>query len=824
MRFFLVIVLMWWTISSVAQTKVGGVVLDENNRPLPYVNIVFTGSIEGTITDEDGKFYLQSEKNYNSISLAYLGYKTVTVPVKSKDLNLVIKMEPEAQTLEQVTVVAGKPKNKNNPAVALLKKVWAKKKRLGLKNFDYYQYDKYEKIEFDIYKVDSALMRSKMMKGVEFIFDYVDTSRITGEPFLPIFINEAYYKVYGKNIPPSRIREELKAHKASGVKNNEFVNLYIKDLYKQYDIYKNFITVFGKDFVSPLSKFGPTTYYYVLSDTAVINGKTSYNIIFYPRRERDLAFKGDMWIADSIYSVMKIDMYLSQSANINWIKDFYLEQEFGPVNDSVILLKKDFVMTEMGWEGLENAPDLLVKKTTYYSGYTFNNPKPDDFYEEEPDIYDKRIYTQTEDFWKHLRPEKLNTNEKGIYRMLDSLKKTPKFKRMQDIATIIGSGYAYIKYFDYGPVFSTFGYNDVEGLRLRVGGRTYFETNDLWRIEGYAAYGFRDRRFKYGISGKALLNVKKRLMIAAGYRKDIEQIGVTLTMIEDDILDRSFASSSVFATGDKTKLTQVEITDLSFSVEPRKNVEFKSGFQYKILSSAHPDFSLNYIGADGRIYSEVQQPEVFIQIKATPKRKTAGYGVKRYNINTDFPVILLRYSKGLANGKTIAFDYHKLQFYFEKHFLIGAVGNLDLRFEAGKTLGTVPLALLNVVPGNQSFFYVNNAFQLLNYYEFVTDTYVSLRLMHNFGGRIFSKIPLLKKTKWRELIFFNTITGKISPSNRAVNASNIAYATPEHPYFEYGLGVTNILKFLEFDAFWRGNYFNPEAQNFFVKINFRLEF
>jgi hypothetical protein len=800
------------------------VVLDENNKPLPYVNIIFTGSIEGTITDENGHFYLQSGKSYNSITLAYLGYKTKTVRIKPVEMNLVVKMQPETQTLNEVTVVAGKPKNKNNPAVDILKKIWKRKKNVGLNNFGYYEYDKYEKIEFDIYKVDSSLVRSKLMKGLEFVFDYVDTSRITGHAFLPVFINEAYYKVYGRNVPPKKNREDLIAHKASGVKNNEFVNLYIKDLYTQYNVYDNFITVFGKDFVSPLSKFGPTTYYYVLSDTATVNNKTAYNIIFYPRRKRDLAFKGDFWVADSSYNLLQINMYVSKSANINWIKDFYLEQEFKPVNDSVILLTKDFVMTELGFENTDNAPDLLVKKTTYYSDYKLDIPKPNEFYEKEKNIYDKNIYTKPDEYWSKVRPEKLNRNETGIYQMLDSLQKTKKFKRMQDIATIIGSGYAYIKYFDYGPVFSTVGYNDVEGVRLRVGGRTYFETNDLWRIEGYVAYGFRDKRFKYGISGKTLLNVKKRLMFSAGYRKDVEQIGVSLTMIEDDILSRSFASSSVFATGDKTKLTHVEIFDLSISVEPWKNWEFKTGVNYKILSSAHPNFSLDFIGNDNNTYSEVRQPETFFQIKATPGRKTAGYGVKRYDVNADYSVILLRYSHGFSNGNVQSFDYHKIQFFYNKHFIIGAVGNLDFRFETGKTFGTVPLALLNVVPGNQSFFYVNNSYQLLNYYEFITDTYVALRLKHNFGGRIFSKIPLLKKTKWRELLFFNTIAGKISNENKSINASGITYFAPEKPYFEYGVGVTNIVKFLEFDALWRGNYFNPYAQNFFIKINFVVDF
>jgi len=816
--------MLFFTLTVHAQTKVAGKVVDETGAPMPYVNIVFTGSTRGTITDEKGKFYLQSDKTYTSITLAFLGYKTLTVAVKPRDLNLFIKMEPEAQTLQTVNLVAGKPKNKGNPAVDILRKIWKHKKRAGLGAFDYYEYDKYEKIEFDLYKVDSQLIRTPFMRGLEFVFDYVDTSRITGKAFLPIFINEAYYKVYGKNIPPPAVREDLIAHKASGVKNNEFVNLYIKDIYVRYNIYNNFITVFGKEFISPLSKLGPSTYYYVLTDTARIDGKISYNIVFYPRRKRDLAFRGDMWVADSLFSVQEISMYMSESANINWIKDFYLEQSFDLINDSIALLKRDFVMTELGMENLENAPDLLIKKTTWHKNFRFNRPRSPDFYKEEKSIYDPSIYNKNEIYWKKIRPEKLNANEEGIYQMLDSLKQTPKFRRMQDLATIIGSGYVYVKYFDFGPVFSVIGYNDVEGVRLRAGGRTYFDTNDRWRIEGYAAYGTKDKRFKFGIGGKALLDIKRRWMAEAGYRRDVEQIGVSLTMIEDDILSRSFASSSVFATGDKTKLTFVKIFDANMSVMPIKNLELKTGFDYKYLGSAHPRFSLDYVGKDGLVHPFVHQPEIYFQIKATPKRKTAGYGVKLYPVNGNYAVFLIRYARGFSRGKAEAFDYHKVQLFFDKPFRIGAIGKLSLRFETGKTFGTVPLGLLNVVPGNQSFFYVRNAFQLLNYYEFITDRYVSIRLKHNAGGRIFSKIPLLKKTKWRELFFFNGVWGDISEQNKKINASGIRYQAPKKPYYEYGAGITNIAKVLEFDAFWRGNYFRPDAPNFFVKLNFTLDF
>ena len=808
-----------------AQTKVAGIVTDEKGRPMPYVNIVFKGSVKGTITDEEGRFYLASDKTYHTLVVAFMGYKTKEIPIKSRQLNLRIRLEPEAQNLETVTVALGKPRNKGNPAIALLKKVRARKHRNGLNGVDYYQYDKYEKIEFDLYLPDTNYTLKRLPKDFRFIGRYVDTSAITGRPMLPAFINESYYKVYGRNLPPPRKREDLIATKASGVNNSEFTNVYLKDIYADYDVYSPFIRVFDKKFVSPLSPLAPLTYYFVLADTAEIDGIRSFNIIFYPRRSGDLAFKGDMWVADSLYAVQDIALRVSRKANVNWIKDFYLEQSYYLYNDSVYLPKRYFVMTELGAEEIKSI-DLLVKKTTVYRNYVINRPLPDKFYRHEKSIYDKDIYTKPDTFWTRLRPERLNPREEGVYQMLDSLRRTKTFRRLSKWASAIGSGYWEIPrwHFDFGPIFSVVGYNDVEGLRIRLGGRTYFQTNDLVRFEGFTAYGFMDRRFKYGLSAKAVVSVKPRLMLAAGYRHDIEQTGVSLTALEEDELNRNLSASFVFSTGDKTKLTDLRLAQAGVSFEPRKNVALKIGGQFKDMRSAHPAFRMDYYDHNGQIRSVLRQPEVYAQIKITPGRKLVGYGVKRYEVNSNYPVFLVRYTRGFSRGKPDAFNYAKWQFYFDKRFLIGGVGKSIVQVETGFLDGTVPLGLLNVVPGNQSYFYVGSAFQLLNYYEFITDRYVAVKWMHNFEGRILDKIPLIKRLKWRTIIFANGVWGRISPANRAVNASGMTYLAPEKPYLEYGVGITNIKKFLEFDAFWRADYRGPDRQNFGLKMNVRLDF
>ena len=309
-------------------------------------------------------------------------------------------------------------KNNFDKAIEILRKIWSHKRKNGLKNFNQYKYDKYEKVEFDINTIDSALIKSKLFKGMEFIFEEIDTSNITGKSFLPIFINESVYNSYGKNKGAKKLREDLVANKNSGFNSNQNVIAFIKDLYVDYNVYDSYIKIFDKSFVSPISKAaGVSTYNYVLTDSAFIDNKWCYNIIYYPRRKGELTFKGDFWVNDSTFAIKEINMQVSKSANINWVKDIYIEQEFNVLNDSVFLLKRDYMMSDFSLNKKDKSKGLYGKRTTMYKDYQFNKPKEDKFYVKESNLYEEKIYNKTEDYWSINRQEKLNENELGIYKI-----------------------------------------------------------------------------------------------------------------------------------------------------------------------------------------------------------------------------------------------------------------------------------------------------------------------------------------------------------------------------------------------------------------------
>lgn len=814
-----------------SQTKIEGVVRDPFGQPIPFANILFKNSTEGTISNDNGRFYFESDRNHDTIQVSFIGYRTLEVPLPRRvNYGLEITLEESAEELSEVVVHSGKQSKKDNPAIDILRKIWERKRQNGLKMYDQYQYDKYEKIEFDLNTIDSALIKSKLFKGLEFMFEDLDTSRITGKTYLPLFLNETFTKVHGDNIR-SREKTEVLGNKNSGFGGNQAITAFVEDLYSDYDIYDNYLKFFDKSFTSPLSRTGVDTYNYVLSDSSLIDGKWCYNIIYYPRRPNELTFKGDFWVNDTTFAIKKINLQVTKSANINWVKEIYIEQDFEVVADSVFLLKRDYMLSDFSFSKKEESRGVYGKRTTVYDNYVFDRPKPAEFYKSVSDPYNPQVFARDSIFWDKARLERLNADESGIFKLLDTLKTVPKFRTYYDIVSILGSGYVEIDKWnlDLGDLYSTFGYNDAEGIRLRAGARTYFGQNDTWRLEGYLAYGFGDSKVKHGFSGKVLLDRKNRLILSGGNRRDIEQLGLDLSSTTD-VMGRSIASSSLVTVGSNDRLTNIDLTTLNLEVEPLRNFRINMGASLRTLDSALPEvFSLDYVdpAAPGGIASEIKQFDLVTSLIYTPGKRTIGYGVERADINDDYSTLILSYTQGLEGFLESDFDYRRLQFSYRQPWQLGGFGRLTSSVELGKTFGEIPLGLLSVIPGNQTLFTLYNAFPNLDFYEFVTDTYATLHLEHNFNGRIFSRIPFLRKLNLREIVGLRGAWGQLSPENIALSApTNIPLMAPEDQiYWEYSLGVGNIFKILRIDFNFRGNYLeNPNARAFGVTGTFGFNF
>ncbi|EJL73711.1 DUF5686 family protein [Chryseobacterium populi] len=819
-----------------AQNTANGKIIDtKTNKEITGVDIFINDSNKPVFTTSTGSFSVQSDSIIYKLKFLRKSYALQSVTITPENAsNLIIKLSQEkVSNIEEVVIHNEKPKYKNkkeNPAYAIMQEVWKRKRNNGLDKFDTYTYKEYEKIQFDANNLDSAFMKKKIFNKLDFIFDYAD-STASGKMGLPIFLNEAIYENYGENKPSKKTKKLLVAQKTSGFQDNQIVTLTAKNLYRDINIYDNTLNYFDIGFPSPVGTDGFSTYDYNLIDTISMRGENAYKIRYQPKRTEVLAFQGYLFIDTDTYAVLGATLKSTQRINVNFINAISTELEYDNPDENTFLPKKFVTEIEMTlFSKKKTSKSIIAKRSVDYSQYDFNKPLDAKIFTRKEEEYDDKFVDKDDAYWVKARPDSLSKTEQGVYDMLDKLQQTPKFNRIVKLYETLGSGYYNItKGIDLGPIFSVYGTNEVEGDRIRLGARTYFTRNDPWRVQFYTAYGFKDQQLKYGVEAKYMFNRVNRFMIGAGTRRDVMQLGVQLTN-DDGIMSRSFASSTVFARGENASLSSVNQTNIFTSIEPWKNFQIRVDGTMQSIKSANPDgFSLMYY-RNGDLRKTLNDSHVTVSLIARPGAKFSQTGIDRYEHGTLAPTIVLKYTRGIEGLFNGDFNYNKLQFMFYKPVLIGSWGKTLINFEAGKNFDTVPLALQNVIPGNQSYSLATNTFAQLNYYEFVADTYTTLHLEHHFNGKILSYIPLIKKLKLREVTFIRGAYGTLSDASKKINVEGFKYSAPnEHIYYEYGFGIENIgfgnLRIFRVDFNWRGNYLDrPDISTFGIKAGFQVGF
>ena len=831
--FFLVL-----SVNAFSQTRMSGTVIDvQTGKPLSGVEIFINNKSKAEMISADSKFSIQSDSGISTATFLKKNFKAEILNFNDHQFeNLVVKMQKENVEDIQEVILAGRTKNKyknkkENPAYAIMQEVWKRKKTNGLANYDDYQYKEYEKIEIGLNNIDSSFMNKKIFDDLEFIFEYADSANYEKKLTLPVFFNETLFKTYGRNKPEKQENKIIVANKFSGFNNNELIASTAKNQFKEVNLYDNTLNFFNIGFPSPAASDGFNTYEYELRDTLSVNGTESYLISYYPKRKEILAFQGNLYISKDTYNIVKATLKSTNKINVNFVNGIYMEMEYDSPDETIFLPKKTYTELEMSiFNKKKDSKGVLFKRTDIFTDYLFNQNFADQLLVDKQQTLSDTNLSKPDEFWVKERAEPLLESEKNVYSMVSELESVPKFQRIVKLVEILESGYINAwNAIDFGDIFSVYGNNEVEGDRIRIGARTYFSANDMWRVAAYTAYGFKDQKFKYGAEARYMFNRDNRATVGFGSRSDVIQLGAQLTN-DDGIMTRSFASSSVFSSGTNASLSSLKQNNFFFSLEPLKNFVVRADASTQNIQSANPEnFNLDYY-KNGVLKSELNDFHTTFSLMAKPGAKYSQYGVDRYAFTTLSPTFVLKFTHGFENVFKGDFDYDKLQFLYSQPILLGNLGRTIVNFEAGKNFSTVPLALQNIIPGNQSYSLVPNTFALLKYYEFVADSYTTLHIEHHFQGKLLTYIPLIKKLKLRELIFLRSAYGTLSDASKNINFENRLYSAPDQQiYYEYGFGLENIgfgnLKILRIDFNWRGNYLDrPDVSKFGIKFGLQMNF
>jgi len=783
------------------KTIVSGVVTDGlTGETLPFVNLLFKNSKVGTSTDIDGKFRIETYYPTDSLQASFIGYKTLAKRVRKEEQQVInFKLASGSVAVDEVVVTY-----QGNPAHEILDRVYNYKEVNNREKYDAYQYEVYNKVEFDLNNITEDFKNRKMFNKFQFIFDFVDSTSADKE-YLPMFMTESVSDFYYRREPKSE-KEYIKASQVSGT-SNESITQFLGDMYQNVNIYENYISVFGKSFVSPIANFGKTFYRYYLVDSLVIDGSYCYQIDFTPRQNQEPVFSGTMWINDTTYAIKQIEAKINQDANINFINGFSVKQKYKRVEGKYWMLEKDELTVD--FELGEKVMGLYGRKNTSYQKFKINELAEPKFYEGIDNVtVQKGANLKGKEFWETARHDTLTANQLGIYKMVDSVKNVPAFKTMLDVVQLVFTGYHLTGNFELGPYFKTYSYNAVEGHRFRFGGRTSNDFSTRLQLHGYLAYGLLDNRFKYGAGVLYKLKDNPRQWVSFDYKRDLEQLGQSQNAFsEDNIL------SSFLRRNPNDKLTDVESYSTSYKREWITGFTNSFMFRHRVM---RPVGSLEYRRfvpnpEIGIIDDEaIRTSEFSLYTRFAYKEKYVDGEFERISLGTKYPILELQLGFGIKDFLDSDYNYQKFEIAVSDKIRTGIFGYTDFRVTAGKYFGTLPFTLLEIHNGNETYFFDKRAFNLMNFFEFVSDEYATLMIDHHFDGFFLNKFPVMQKLKWREVISLRTVAGKLSDRHRTELIFPETSYELDVPYVELAVGIENIFKFIRIDGLKRLNYLDHE--------------
>lgn len=808
---------------TISPTTIKGVVIDSiSKEPVPYTAIFLKGSDKGLLTNEMGEFDMTTSANFISLNVSVMGYRDKEVYVnKGKENKLKIELVPTGVALKEVVVNYKKDKysKKNNPAVIFMEKLRSKRNDNDPRNHDYYSYDKHTKINLGLNNFSPEQKKNWVVEKFSFIFDYLDTSEVSGKPILNVSVKEKISTEYYRKEPNTN-KELVRGNKSAGIDevfDQESIQRFLEDVFREVNVFDNDITIMQNRFVSPLSNIGVNFYKYYLTDTIPIEGENCIELSFVPFTPESFGFTGRIYVplGDSSLFVKRVKLNVPKSINLNYVENIYMVQDFEKAPDGSRLKVKDDMTVE--FQVMPSTQGLYARRLTKYNNHSFEEPADIDIFDKEGrTIMAENALYMPEQFWNDNRQIPIKESENSVGKMLNRMREVPMFYWTEKVIVTLVSGYIPTNgnnsKFDFGPMNTTISGNPVEGVRLRVGGMTTANLSKNWFSRGYVAYGFDDKKLKYQAELEYSFNEKKYHSlefpihsIKVSHSYDVDQIGQRYMFTNADNVFLALKRQK------NDKMTYLRSSNLQYTLETQSGFSVSGGFKFNTQEATR---WLPFIDGRGNMYKSYDEASFNLTLRYAPGEKF--YQTKNYRIpiNLDAPIFALTQTFApqgfLGSRNTI----NKTEFSVQKRFWFSAFGYTDVILKAGKIWSEVNYPDLLIPNANLSYTIQPESYTLMNAFEFANDQYLSWDLTYWANGAIFNRIPLLKYLKLREVFSFRGLYGKLSDQNNPeFNESLFRFPKntnckpmEKRPYMELGVGLDNIFTILRLDYVWRLTY------------------
>ena len=825
---FLIAVLFLPTVLPAQSTRVRGRVTDAaDGTPMQFVSVVFPGTTTGITTDEAGIYTLETRDTVSRVQASMVGYASQTKPLVQGGFNqIAFALEAVEFGIGSVVITPG-----DNPAHPILRGVIRRKPQNDPDLYDSYTCATYTKMQLDLTNIKPRFRSKRLQRNFGFVFDYIDTSALTGQAYLPAMISEATADYYHSRRTPAVSREIIRASRVSGVEDSFAIAQFTGRMHGNVNFYANYIDIFNVRFASPLSDSGLAFYDYFLVDSMQVEGRKTYKIRFHPKRLATPVLDGEVNIDSASYALQSASARMPKGVNVNWIKHLRLENDNRLVADSTWFRHRDRVSAEFSIATGDSSKltSFIGTREVVYSDVRVGVPIPDEVARMDNNVVigDEEGVSRTDEaFWEEVRPYRLSEKEKGIYSMVDSVQNVPLYRNIYTLINTVIVGYWNTKYIGIGPYYKLASFNKLEGFRMQPGFRTTTAVSKRIRLSGYAAYGTRDEDVKGGGSVELAFNRRLTRKLTVSGRHDVMQLGAG-----QNALTESNILGSLLSRGD-SRLSMVNRGEIGYEHEwSHGTSNFLGARIQKIFGNRY----VPLVRPDGRIVNSVSDAALHVGMRISKNESIYRLPFDKQYMGTVYPVLTLGFTAGVPAMLNDSYEYYRLEGGIHYKPELPPLGYSNITLQGGKIFGKVPYPLLKLHEGNGTYFYDPNAFSCMNFYEFASDAWVALFFEHHFNGILLGRIPLVKKLKWREVLVCKGVWGTLSkendgslPDTQAPLLFPRGMTSVSDPYVEMGFGVENIFRLLRVDCIWRLTHRDPkpgqDVQNFAVNLSMHLKF
>jgi len=823
-------------------TTVAGQVTDAAGKPLIYVTVSLNGGKYATSTDSLGRFILSGPGAFAKVTFSHVGYQTVVKSIKPGQVNkLRVSMRGSQTQLKAVNITSTKKqryRNKDNPAVALIQQIIDHKSENRMESTAYLQYNQYERIGLSFFNLSQKFITGKFFAKYKFMLDTTANSNGQKQTLLPVLLNEKLSDVYYRKQPEKNI-QVLKAEKGVNIVrfiDTAGVQVYLNQLYgNNLDIYENNIFLISSQFLSPIADHSPNYYKFFIADTINTPTGKQIEVAFTPRIKGDVLFDGKLTVTlDGHYAITACEMSINGQINVSFLRNMKIKLNFSQQPNGRYYLARSDVNADFGLFKSKGW-GVIGERTVSYSNYKLDAPQPEAFYNGQSEQVAPHAANADTAWWAAHRTDTLSKQQARIYGNLQKLEQMPSYKRTMWWLSTLTGGYADTGLVQIGPVGEFFSFNSQEGLRFEAGGRTTPKFDSTLYLQGYGAIGTKDKKAKVDAIAYVSLNKTAPYRFPNDYFRvsylyDVDVPGHTFS-----ITNRQAAFSS-FQSGKTNYWLYSGIFELQYVKD------FENHFSYNVTFknwNQSPAASLVYQMNDdaGTLVHNLTISELDMHLRYAPHEQIIQGTEDRHSIHNKYPIFDLQLNRGVKGFMNGSYAYTDIGVNIYKRFYFSQLGYSDVTLIGGYVQGKVPFPLLNISPANQTYAYDRDAYNEMNYLEFVSDHYAGINFTHTFNGFLLNKIPLIQHLKWREYLSAKILYGGLRDENNpavtnglyrlppATNGAYGTYALGSTPYIEAGVGIGNIFKFFRVDVIRRFNYLNhPGASEYGLKFSFQPEF